>query len=119
VKRTRLKAVGRKMQTDARELKRITPYLAERCGGFWISWDVVPHATGCHCEVCGAAIWDILGARAHIDERSDMGKNTAGNLIVACGTCHDHGKYADGGLACGTVEAKRIVKERNERMEAE
>ena len=94
----------------------ITPYLASRSGGVWLTWDVWPHSDGCQCEICGAYIGDVWGHRAHIDERRGPKDDNIWNLIVACNGCHDHDKYPDGGLKCGTEEAKRIVKERNEAM---
>lgn len=47
------------------------------------------------CEVpdCGST-YNLQGA--HIIERSVGGKDTAGNIIIACGNCHDHTKYEHG-----------------------
>jgi len=47
------------------------------------------------CEVPGCGSRYNLQA-AHIRERSTGGKDTAGNIIIACGVCHDHAKYTHG-----------------------
>lgn len=88
----------------------ITPKLAERAGGFWLSWNVWPHAVGVHCEICGRALPDVYGFRAHIEERKSEKDDTLENVIVACNDCHDHDKYPDGGLKCGTERAKEIAR---------
>ena len=98
------------MSTRERNLKKITPYLAERSGGMWLGWDTGgQHAVDCRCEICGAFLWDIIGHRAHINERKGPKDDMIENIIVACDACHDHDKYPDGGLACGTERAKQIA----------
>jgi len=98
-----------------KELHDITPYLAKRAGGFWLGWNTQEptHATDVQCEICQCALPDVMGFRAHIRERKSEKDDTIWNLIVACPGCHDHDKYPDGGLACGTEAALAIVKQRN------
>ena len=97
-------------------LKRITPDLARRAGGRWLTWDAWPHSVECRCEICGAFVGDVMGHRAHIDERKSEKDDTIENIIVACNECHDHTRFGDGGLVCGTEPAKAIVKALNEVM---
>lgn len=66
-------------ERNLRILKRFL--LSKRAGGC------------CEFPYCGSA--RNLQA-AHIIERSVGGKDTAGNIIIACGNCHDHSKYPHG-----------------------
>jgi len=97
-----------------KKLNDITPYLAERAGGYWLGWHTNgAHSVGCQCEICGAHIGDVMGNRAHIRERKSEADDTIWNLIIACPGCHNHDDYPDGGLVCGTEAALAIVKQRN------
>ena len=85
-------------------LRKAAPIVCERSGGWWAGDE------GCidsHCEICGRGGWWKL---AHIDERSQQGGEEPENLLNACPDCHDHVRYGDGGLACGTERAKKIAR---------
>jgi len=99
-----------------RNLRKLTPALCRRAGGTWCGW-TGDQCVGAHCEVGGEALPNIIGCRAHINERKSDKDDTLDNLIVACPQCHDHDHFPDGGLICGTEQALRIVQERNRRME--
>ena len=115
MKRTPIKRTS-KNKHDSANLRRITPDLTGRAGGIWLGFKVPrgdPHSCGCQCEICGAYLPDVIGARAHINERKGPQDDTVENIIIACRECHNHDAFPDGGLRCGTVEALRIVKQRN------
>ena len=115
MKRSPIKQLG-KNKHDSPSLRRITPYLAERAGGMWLGWKTGgQHAMDCQCEICTAYLRDVIGHRAHINERKSEKDDAIENIIIACDACHDHDKYPDGGLACGTAKALEIVAERNDR----
>jgi hypothetical protein len=103
-----MRQVGKVGQRRAKGLRRAAPIVCERAMGRWYGWP--PGGEGCVgsvCEICGRAGWWPL---AHIDERSQGGDESPENLLNACPHCHDHAKYADGGLACGTARAKQIAR---------
>jgi len=88
----------------ARRMKKSAPAVCERAGGWWAG------ESGCieaHCEICKRGGWWY--PLAHINEKSQGGDERPENLLNACPSCHDHVKYGDGGLACGTERAKRIA----------
>ncbi len=74
--------ISHRQQERERNLQILKRFLLSRRAG------------GC-CEIpyCGSA--RNLQA-AHIIERSVGGKDTAGNILIACGNCHDHQKYPHG-----------------------
>jgi len=118
MKQTPIKRQGKRSREREKGVDKHTPYLASRAGGVWLGWHTEgEHAVGVQCEICGAYLQDIMGHRAHIDERRGPKDDNIWNLIVACPNCHDHDKYPDGGLKCGTKEAKRLVAEKNEAMQ--
>jgi len=114
LKRSPIKKVGKNARSESKTLHDNTPYFTVRSGGYWLTWDKWPHSIECCCEICGAFVGDVMYHRAHIDERRSEADDNIWNIIVACAGCHNHDKYPDGGLKCGTEEAKRIVRERNE-----
>jgi len=117
--RTPMKRRGKGARERTKGMDKHTPYLCERAGGVWLGFKVPkgePHSDGCQCEICGAYIGDVWGHRAHINERKGPADDNIWNLIVAGPCCHDHDAFSDGGLRCGTAEALRIVKEKNEQM---
>ncbi len=90
-------------------LHKLTPALCRRAGGRWCGW-TGDQCVGAHCEICGAALLGIIGARAHIHERRSDKDDNMDNLIIACPQCHNHDRFPDGGLACGTEKALQIVR---------
>jgi 5-methylcytosine-specific restriction endonuclease McrA len=62
------------------------------------------------CEICGS-IYHLQAA--HVVERARLGRDSAGNIIIACGGCHDHYKYVHG-LPLSPEEALLLLKEKNE-----
>ena len=116
MKRSAIKTRGKHARSESKTLRENTPYLAERAGGEWLGWHSLEgtHALGVKCEICSRHLPDVIGFRAHIDERRSEADDNIWNIIIACPDCHNHDKYPDGGLRCGTEEAKRIVRERNE-----
>jgi hypothetical protein len=66
---------------------------------------------GGKCEIpyCGS-VRNLQAA--HIIERSQGGKDTSGNIIIACEVCHNHQKYPHG-LPLSTDELLRIVFYKN------
>ncbi len=104
------------MSNRYRNLRRITPYLCHRAGGRWCGW-TGERCVGARCEICGRYLPDVVGARAHINERKGDRDDTIENIIVACTDCHDHDAFPDGGLSIGTEKALELVKRKNERME--
>ena len=99
-----MRQVGKVGQRRAKGLKKAAPIVCERAGGWWAGGE--SGCIGAHCEVCGRAGWYQL---AHVDERSQGGDESPENLLNACPTCHDHTRFGDGGLACGTEKAKEIA----------
>ena len=120
MKRTPIKRTG-KNKHDSANLRRITPDLTGRAGGIWLGWKVPrgdPHSCGCQCEICGAYLPDVIGARAHINERKGPQDDTIENIIIACRECHNHDLYPDGGLSIGTERALELVRRKNEEAQA-
>ena len=94
--RNGIRQVSHKQSERERNLQKLKHYL------------VIVRAKGV-CEICGSS-YNLQGA--HIIERSVGGKDNAGNILIACGYCHDHQKYVHG-LPIEPVEALRLVDEKN------
>jgi hypothetical protein len=72
---------------------------------------LITNRAGGKCELpyCGSA---RNLQEHHIKERSVGGKDTTGNIIIACGNCHDHQKYVHG-LPISPEEALFLVTQKN------
>jgi len=115
VKRTRLKPIGKVGRETAKSMKDETPYLCRRAGGEWCGW-TGERCVGAKCEYCGAYADDFT-QRAHAIGRGRQGVDDRTNMAVLCLTCHTD---LDNERVPGMRERLlAIVKERNERMEAE
>ena len=89
----------------SRRMKKSAPIVCERAMGWWAGDS---GCIGSACEVCGRGGWWY--PLAHITEKSQGGGEEPENLLNACYPgCHDHVRYGDGGLACGTERAKQIA----------
>jgi hypothetical protein len=94
--RNGIRQVSHRQSEREHNLQRLNHYLrAVRAGGL--------------CEICGSS-YHLQGA--HIIERSTGGHDNAGNIIIACGTCHDHAQYTHG-LPINPVEALALVAQKN------
>jgi len=99
-----LRSRGKVALRREKGLKAAAPIVCERSRGWWAG---KAGCIGSVCEICGRGGWWPL---AHIDERSQGGDEDPTNLLNACPSCHDHVRYSDGGLACGTERAKLIAR---------
>lgn len=67
------------------------------------------------CEIC-FGLPDFRGlSGAHIELRDYTGANdTAGNIVIACGRCHDHSRHFKG-LCISQEAALELVRKQNEK----
>jgi len=74
---------------------------------------LIAHRAHGRCEICGG-MWNLWGH--HIVLRSQGGKDTPENTIIACGNCHDHHKYTNG-IPLSMVEAVILVAQLNQKYD--